>query len=55
VGLFLAKGIVELHGGMIKIESEGRNKGSIISISIPMHFSLEKGDKKKQESGENAN
>ena len=29
LGLYLAKMIIELHGGEIWVESEGRNKGSI--------------------------
>jgi signal transduction histidine kinase len=36
LGLYIARRIVELHGGSIWVESEGRNKGSTFSFSIPM-------------------
>ncbi len=36
LGLYIAKKIVELHGGKIWMESEGRNKGSIFYFSLPM-------------------
>jgi PAS domain S-box-containing protein len=35
LGLFISKEIVELHGGEIFVESEGRNKGSIFIIKLP--------------------
>ena len=35
-GLFISKKIIELHGGNIWIESEGRNKGSTFYISLPL-------------------
>ncbi|MEX2684062.1 MAG: ATP-binding protein [Candidatus Sigynarchaeota archaeon] len=35
LGLYLAKKIVEKHGGMIKLDSDGRNKGSIFTVSLP--------------------
>jgi PAS domain S-box-containing protein len=34
-GLFISKKIIELHGGKIWVESEGRNKGSKFSFSLP--------------------
>ncbi|UCC20946.1 MAG: PAS domain-containing sensor histidine kinase [Promethearchaeota archaeon] len=34
LGLFISKEIVELHGGKILVESEGRNKGSIFTIRL---------------------
>jgi CheY-like chemotaxis protein len=36
VGLSLAKKIVELHGGAIKVTSEGPNKGSIFEVTLPL-------------------
>ncbi|MFX0022517.1 MAG: PAS domain S-box protein [Candidatus Hermodarchaeota archaeon] len=35
-GLFISKKIIELHGGEIWVESEGRNKGSTFCISLPL-------------------
>jgi len=35
LGLYLSKEIVELHGGKIWMESEGRNKGSNFIIKLP--------------------
>ncbi len=37
LGLYISKEIVELHGGQILVESEGRNRGSrfIIRLSKP--------------------
>lgn len=36
LGLYIAKKIIELHGGEIWMESEGRNKGSTFSFSLPI-------------------
>ncbi len=36
LGLYLSKKIVELHGGNIWMESEGKNQGSIFYISLPL-------------------
>ena len=35
LGLAISKAIVEMHGGTIKVASEGRNKGATFTISIP--------------------
>lgn len=37
LGLFISKQIVELHGGNIWVESEGRNKGSSFTIRLPIN------------------
>jgi PAS domain S-box-containing protein len=34
LGLYISKEIVELHGGHIYIESEGRNKGTTVSVRL---------------------
>ena len=36
LGLFLSKEIVELHGGDITLQSQGRNKGSTFIIRLPL-------------------
>ncbi|MFX1353753.1 MAG: ATP-binding protein, partial [Promethearchaeota archaeon] len=34
LGLYISKEIVELHGGQILVESDGRNKGSTFIIRL---------------------
>ncbi|MFW9877344.1 MAG: ATP-binding protein, partial [Candidatus Thorarchaeota archaeon] len=36
LGLFISKEIVDLHGGNIRAESEGRNKGSSFIVKLPL-------------------
>jgi len=36
LGLSLSKGLIELHGGTIRVESEGERKGSRFSFKIPI-------------------
>ncbi|MFW9771896.1 MAG: PAS domain S-box protein [Candidatus Thorarchaeota archaeon] len=36
LGLYISKEIVELHGGKIWVESEGRNRGSTFYFSLPV-------------------
>jgi len=36
LGLFISKEIVDLHGGNIRAESEGRNKGSTFTVKLPI-------------------
>ena len=35
-GLFICKGIVDLHNGAIRVTSEGEGKGSTFSLELPM-------------------
>ena len=37
LGLYISKKIIELHGGEIWVESEGRNKGSIFYFTLPIN------------------
>lgn len=36
LGLYLSRAIIELHGGKIWVESDGPNKGSTFSFSLPI-------------------
>lgn len=36
LGLFISREIVDLHGGNIRAESEGRNKGSTFIVKLPI-------------------
>ncbi|MFH1392267.1 MAG: ATP-binding protein, partial [bacterium] len=36
LGLYIAKNIVELHNGSIDVYSEGKDKGSVFTISLPL-------------------
>jgi len=36
LGLYISKKIIELHGGDVWAESEGRNKGSTFYFSLPI-------------------
>ena len=38
LGLYITKRLVELHGGKIWLESEGRDKGTTFYFSIPMNL-----------------
>jgi len=35
LGLYLSKSLIELHGGRVKVESAGENKGSSFSFTLP--------------------
>jgi CheY-like chemotaxis protein len=37
LGLYIAKGIVEQHGGSLKVASEGLGSGTTFTISLPLH------------------
>src|SRR5690606_7932861 len=36
IGLAIAKGLVELHGGSISAESGGLNRGSVFTVRLPL-------------------
>jgi signal transduction histidine kinase len=36
LGLSISKKLVEMHGGVIKAESEGKQKGSTFSVEMPL-------------------
>ncbi len=36
LGLYISKEIVEMHGGRITVESEGKNKGATFIVSLPI-------------------
>jgi signal transduction histidine kinase len=36
LGLAIAKEVVELHGGTIRAESEGENRGSLFTVTLPL-------------------
>jgi signal transduction histidine kinase len=42
IGLYLSKGLVEMHGGTIEIFSDGADKGSRVEISLPLKTQAEK-------------
>jgi len=35
LGLYISKGMIEVHGGKIWVESEGRDKGAEIGFTLP--------------------
>jgi signal transduction histidine kinase/CheY-like chemotaxis protein len=41
IGLALAKKLVELHGGSISARSEGRDKGSCFTVSLPAYETVQ--------------
>jgi signal transduction histidine kinase len=37
LGLYISKGIMELHGGKIWVESKGKNQGSTFIVRLPLN------------------
>ena len=38
LGLAVSMGIVQKHGGNLRVESEGLNRGAIFTLSLPMRL-----------------
>lgn len=36
IGLSLARGLVELHGGTISVHSDGKDRGSVFTVTLPL-------------------
>ncbi len=37
LGLALVRDLVSLHGGTVQARSDGRDKGSVFTVRLPMH------------------
>jgi signal transduction histidine kinase len=37
VGLALVRELVAMHGGIVQVRSDGRNKGSEFTVRLPLH------------------
>ncbi|HEX2530974.1 MAG TPA: PAS domain-containing protein [Burkholderiaceae bacterium] len=42
LGLFLVQRLVELHGGRVEAESEGENRGTTVTVHLPLRTQREK-------------
>jgi PAS domain S-box-containing protein len=44
LGLTITKNLVEIMGGMIKLESRGKGQGTAVSFTVPLHRETEEGE-----------
>jgi CheY-like chemotaxis protein len=49
LGLYIAKGIVEQHGGSLEVASDGLNKGTTFTLTLPMYKILAQNDSNQSE------
>ncbi|HEY6162950.1 MAG TPA: ATP-binding protein [Bacteroidia bacterium] len=49
LGLSISKKLVELHGGIIKAESKGKQRGTTFSIEMPLASEIEKEELEQQQ------
>ena len=41
LGLSLVRELVRLHGGTVQARSEGKDKGSVFTVRLPLHGALQ--------------
>jgi PAS domain S-box-containing protein len=52
IGLALVKKLVEMHGGSVRVESEGENRGSRFTVRVPTISGVSAGAQQRPRSGE---
>lgn len=41
LGLAIVRHLVELHGGMVQVESEGIDRGAVFTVGLPLHQAID--------------